>query len=65
MIFLKLCLAQDYYFSSSQDLRTTNLQNDKVFNNIYDWKNNFDNNIIIPDAYVFNLYYFMYLHKYL
>lgn len=62
ILFLKLCLAQDFSnYQISQDndyLRTTKVQNDKSLNNVfYDWKNNFDNNVIIPDAYVLHLYY--------
>lgn len=57
ILFLKLCLAQDYPpYLVSQDneySRATKPQTDK--SNLYDWKNNFDNNVIIPDAYVFNL----------
>lgn len=59
VLFLKLCSAQDYPYLISQEKdysRTTNTLSDKTFNNFYDWKNNFDNNVIIPDAYVFNLY---------
>lgn len=52
ILFLKLCLAQDYPpYIVSQDndyARTPKFQNDK--SPVYDWKNNFDNNIIIPDA---------------
>lgn len=56
IIFLKLCLGQEYFIPSQDNnyLRTSKVQNDNVFTNLYDWKNNFDNNIIIPDAYVFN-----------
>lgn len=56
ILILKLCLGQDYPLPSykvSQEndySRTTKSQNDKSFNNLYDWKNNYDNNIIIPDA---------------
>jgi len=56
ILILKLCLGQDYSlptYKVSQEndyLRTTKSQNDKSFNNLYDWKNNYDNNIIIPDA---------------
>lgn len=55
VLILKLCLAQNYQptYDVSQDndfSRTTKSQIDKSFNNLYDWKNNFDNNIIIPDA---------------
>lgn len=65
ILLLKLCLAQDYppYLVSPQDnefSRTLKQQNEKsLFSN--DWKNNFDNNVIIPDAYVFDfcLFYFI------
>lgn len=54
ILFLKLCLAQEYppYLVTQENdySRTTKLQNDKSFNNIYDWKHNFENNVIIPDA---------------
>lgn len=56
ILILKLCLGQDYplpTYKVSQEndySRTTKSQNDKSFNNLYDWKNNYDNNIIIPDA---------------
>lgn len=48
ILFFKLCLAQESLFVSQDNefTRTTKLQ--------YDWKNNFNNNLIIPDAYVFN-----------
>lgn len=48
ILFLKLCLAQEALFIPQDNdfSRTTKLQ--------YDWKNNFNNNLIIPDAYVFN-----------
>lgn len=54
ILFLKLCLAQDYppyLVSQENEYSRTKLQSDKSF--LYDWKNNFDNNVIIPDAYVF------------
>lgn len=59
VLLLKLCLAQDYPppypFSQENDYsRTLRTQNDKSSNSYRDWKNNFDNNVIIPDAYVFN-----------
>jgi len=56
ILILELCLGQDYplpTYKVSQEndySRTTKSQNDKSFNNLYDWKNNYDNNIIIPDA---------------
>lgn len=53
IIFLKLCLAQEYFIPNQDNsyLRTTKIQNDNnIFTNLYDWKNNFDNNVIIPDA---------------
>jgi hypothetical protein len=56
ILILKLCVGQDYLsptYKVSQEndySRTTKLQSDKLFNNVYDWKNNYDNNIIIPDA---------------
>lgn len=59
-LFLKLCLAQDYpppnIFFQENDYSRFSLktQNDKSTNNFRDWKNNFDNNVIIPDAYVLN-----------
>lgn len=46
ILFLKLCLAQDFQSDYTQ---TTKQLVDK-----FDWKNNFDNNVIIPDAYVFH-----------
>lgn len=56
ILFLKLCLAQDfsYQVTPENDYSRTKLQNDKSF--LYDWKNNFDNNVIIPDAYVFLIF---------
>lgn len=52
ILLLKLCLAQEYppYLVSPESdfTRSTKVQNDKSF--LYDWKNNFDNNVIIPDA---------------
>lgn len=52
ILLLKLCLAQEYppYLVSSDNdySRSTKVQNDKSF--LYDWKNNFENQIIIPDA---------------
>lgn len=64
VLFLKLCLAQDYpqynTFSQENDYsRLLRTQSDKSSNNLRDWKNNFDNNIIIPDAYVSNSYNIM------
>ncbi|KAL4122063.1 hypothetical protein QTP88_014463 [Uroleucon formosanum] len=59
ILILKLCLGQDYpqlTYKVSQEndySRTTKSQNDKSFNNLFDWKNNYDNNIIIPDANYF------------
>lgn len=52
ILLLKLCLAQEYPYqiSPENEYSRTKLQNDKSF--LYDWKNNFDNNVIIPDAYV-------------
>jgi len=56
ILILKLCLGQEYPPPTYKNIqendysRTTKLQSDKSFNNLYDWKNNFDNNIIIPDA---------------
>lgn len=56
ILILKLCLGQDYpqlTYKVPQEndySRTTKSQNDKSFNNLFDWKNNYDNNIIIPDA---------------
>lgn len=58
ILFLKLCLAQNYppFLASPQNNelpQTLKQQSEKSF--LYDWKNNFDNNVIIPDAYVFDL----------
>jgi len=54
ILILKLCVGQDYpSYKVPQEndfLRTTKSQNDKSYNNLYDWKNNYNNNIIIPDA---------------
>jgi len=57
ILILKLCLGQEYplpTYKVSQEndySRTTKSQNDRSFNNlISDWKNNYDSNIIIPDA---------------
>lgn len=56
VLILKLCLGQDYSlptYKVSQEndySRTTKSQNDRSLNNLYDWKNNYDSNIIIPDA---------------
>jgi len=56
ILILKLCVGQDYISPSykvpqeNDFLRTTKSQNDKSYNNLYDWKNNYNNNIIIPDA---------------
>lgn len=60
ILFLKLCLAQDFpSYQVSQDndyLRASKVQNDRSLNNVfYEWRNNFDNNVIIPDAYVLHL----------
>jgi len=56
ILFLKLCLAQDYPYqvSTENEYSRTKLQNDK--SPLYDWKHNFDNNVIIPDAYVFSFF---------
>lgn len=52
ILFLKLCLAQEALLipQDNEFSRTTKLQ--------YDWKNNFNNNLIIPDAYVYNYKYY-------